>query len=168
MMALAGAAADAIADEREGTAPTGLRTLVVQRLSQPLRFLMVGGCGLMTDVGFFSVIYAWGAHPLVARAFSLALATLITWRLNRHFTFARSGRHQADEAIRYAAVAAMAQGTGYLIFAVLALTILSRVPQIAIVVGAAAVTLISYNGQRLIAFLPHKARPNSRIEGRPS
>ena len=167
-MALADVAADANADEREPAAFDGLHTYI-QRLPRPVRFLMVGGCGLVTDIGFFSLIYAFGGHPLIARAFSLALATLVTWRLNRHFTFACSGRHQADEALRYTAVAATAQGIGYVIFAILVLTVLARVPQVAIVIGAVAVTLISYNGQRLIAFLPHKALPNTgRVEVRPS
>src|SRR4051794_30417483 len=122
------------------------------RLPRPFRFLMVGGFGLITDIGLFTLLFAGGMHALVARPFSLALATLVTWRLNRDLTFAESGRHQADEAARYAFVAAVAQGIGYLIFAVLALTVFSKIPQIAIVIGAATVTLISYNGQRLIAF----------------
>jgi len=126
-------------------------------LPRPFRFLMVGGFGLITDIGFFTLLFAFGMHALIARAFSLALATVVTWRLNRHLTFTESGRHQADEAARYALVAAIAQGIGYLIFAVLALTVFSNIPQIAIVIGAVTVTLISYNCQRLIAFAPRKA-----------
>ena len=129
----------------------------VARLPRPVRFLMVGGCGLVTDVGFFTLLFAYGMHPLIARAFSLGLATVVTWRLNRDLTFNDSGRHQADEAVRYALVAGVAQGLGYAIFAILALTVFSKIPQIAIVIGAVAVTFISYNGQRLIAFAPRKA-----------
>jgi putative flippase GtrA len=127
-------------------------------LPRPVRFVIVGSCGLLTDLGFFTLLFACGMHPLIARVFSLALATLMTWRLNRHLTFTHSGRHQADEAIRYVAVTAIAQGIGYAIFAVLALTSLSRIPQLAIVIGAAAVTAISYNGHRLMAFMPRKTR----------
>lgn len=133
-------------------------------LPRPVRFLIVGTCGLLCDVGFFSILFAFGLNPLIARAFSLGLATLATWRLNRHVTFARSGRHQADEAVRYALVAATAQGTGYAIFAALALTVFAWLPQIAILIGAAAVTLISYNGQRLVAFMPQKVRAAHKAE----
>ena len=138
---------------------------VLEWLPRPIRFLMVGTCGLVSDVGFFTILFAFGLNPLIARAFSLGFATVVTWRLNRHFTFAQSGRHQADEAMRYALVAAAAQGIGYLIFAALALTVFSRLPQIAIVIGAVSVALISYNGQRLIAFMPrsaHAAHPAER------
>ncbi len=127
---------------------------------------MVGGFGLITDVGFFTLLFASGMHALIARAFSLGLATLVTWRLNRHLTFAESGRHQANEAARYVLVAAIAQGLGYLIFAVLALMVFSQIPQIAIVIGATTVTLISYNGQRLIAFAPG-TRPRSLAPASP-
>jgi putative flippase GtrA len=131
------------------------------RLPRPVRFLMVGGCGLITDIGFFTLLFAYGIHPLIARAFSLGLATIVTWRLNRDLTFTGSGRHQADEAARYALVAAVAQGLGYVIFAALALTVFSKIPQIAILIGAVAVTFISYNGQRLIAFAPREASAHS-------
>jgi putative flippase GtrA len=142
--------------------PDRLRQATAQ-LPRPLRFLAVGGFGLITDIGFFTLFFAFGAHALIARAFSLGLATVVTWRLNRHLTFGESGRRPAEEAARYALVAAVAQGIGYAIFAVLALTVFSKIPQIAIVIGAVAVTLISYNGQRLIAFAPRKALAPSGI-----
>src|ERR1700685_943116 len=78
-------------------------------LPRPLRFLGVGGLGLITDLAVFTLIIAHTPHPLLARLVSLAIATLVTWRLNRALTFDRSGRHSADEAMRYAAVAASAQ-----------------------------------------------------------
>jgi putative flippase GtrA len=146
--------------ERERQVDSDALRVLLAPLPRPVRFLIVGSCGLLTDVGFFTLLFACGMHPLIARMFSLALATLVTWRLNRHLTFTQSGRHQADEAMRYVAVTGIAQGIGYAIFAVLALTSLSRIPQLAIVIGAAAVTAISYNGHRLIAFMPRHSRCN--------
>jgi putative flippase GtrA len=149
----------------ERQAQTDALRALLAPLPRPVRFLIVGSCGLLTDVGFFTLLFAYGMHPLIARVFSLALATLVTWRLNRHLTFTHSGRHQADEAMRYAAVSATAQGIGYAIFAVLALTSLSSIPQLAIMIGAAAVTAISYNGHRLIAFMPRTARAEDLKQG---
>ena len=63
-------------------------------------------------------------HPLLARLVSLALATLVTWRLNRALTFDRSGRRTGEEAMRYAAVAASAQAVSYAVFAALVVTAL--------------------------------------------
>ena len=83
----------------------------------------------------------------------------MTWRLNRALTFDRSGRRPADEAMRYAAVAASAQAVSYAVFAVLVVTVLAAMPQLAVIVGAAAGALVSYTGQALFAFRPRTPSP---------
>lgn len=124
-------------------------------LPRPLRFLAVGGVGLLTDMSVFTAIPVHGEHPLAVRLVSLAVATLVTWRLNRALTFDASHRRQEDEALRYLAVTLLAQGTSYGVFALLVLTVLGGIPQIALVIGAAVAAVASYNGHRLFAFAPH-------------
>ena len=140
------------------SAPHGWRALMA-KLPRPLRFLGVGGLGLAFDIVLFTLMYMQGVPALAAGFLAQVAATVLTWRLNRAFTFDRSGRHQGEEAVRYAAVTAVAQGTSYAVFAVLALTLLAAFPQGAIVVGAAVGALISYNGHRLFAFAPRKSSP---------
>lgn len=123
-----------------------------ERLPRTLRFLGVGGLGLISDLGTFSLIFAHMPSPLPARVLSLAAATLVTWRLNRALTFDRSGRTQSEEAMRYVFVTLVAQGTSYAIFALLVLTRLSLHPQLALLAGAACGAVLSYNGHRLFAF----------------
>jgi len=125
-------------------------------LPRPLRFLGVGGLGLITDLAVFTFILGHGLGPLPARAVSLAVATLVTWRLNRALTFDRSGRRPSAEAIRYAAVAATAQAVSYAVFAILVVTLFAAKPQLALLAGAAAGALFSYKGQALFAFRPEK------------
>jgi putative flippase GtrA len=129
---------------------------LIARLPRPLRFIGVGGLGLITDLGIFSLLAAQGFDPLLVRLISLPCATIVTWRLNRAFTFDRTGRHQGQEAARYAIVTATAQGTSYLVFATLVLTVLGWLPQAALLAGAAVGALVSYNGHRLFAFAPRK------------
>ena len=129
---------------------------LVEVLPRPLRFLGVGGLGLVTDLAVFTLVIDQGLNPLAARLVSLAAATLVTWRLNRALTFDRSGRHAADEAMRYAAVAAFAQAISYTAFAVLVLTVLAALPQLAVLIGAGAGALVSYFGQALFAFRPRR------------
>src|SRR5262245_13081574 len=81
---------------------------LIEWLPRPLRFLGVGSLGLLTDLSVFTIIHMHGVHPLLARAVSLAVATMVTWRLNRALTFDRSGRHPGEEALRYAIVTAAA------------------------------------------------------------
>jgi putative flippase GtrA len=135
---------------------------LAERLPRPLRFIVVGGIGLVTDLCVFTLIVAYVPSPLVVRLVSLAVATIVTWRLNRALTFARSHRAQHEEAMRYAIVTAVAQGTSYAIFAVLVLTVLGWLPQAALLCGAAIGAFVSYNGHRLFAFAP-KSIPSSEI-----
>src|SRR5262245_30541788 len=73
--------------------PSRFRALVT-RFPRPLRFLGVGGLGLASDIALFTILAWQGLHPLTAGFLALAAATVLTWRLNRAFTFDRSGRHQ--------------------------------------------------------------------------
>jgi putative flippase GtrA len=123
-------------------------------LPQPLRFVAVGSLGLATNIAVFTIVWMLGVPSLTAGLLALVTAKILTWRLNRAFTFDRTGRPQREEAMRYAVVTAVAQGTSYAVFVVLALTVLVRLPQAAIVAGAAVGALISYNGHRLFAFAP--------------
>lgn len=121
---------------------------------RPLRFIAVGGLGLFADLAVFTAIPMHAKHPLVARLASIACATALTWRLNRALTFDATGRRQRDEALRYAAVTAVAQGSSFAIFSLLVLTLLAFFPQGALIVGAAIGAVISYAGHALIAFAP--------------
>lgn len=125
-------------------------------LPRPLRFLGVGGLGLITDLAVFTAIIGHGVPPLAARLVSLAVATLVTWRLNRALTFDRSGRRPTDEAMRYTAVAAAAQAVSYAVFAALVVTVFRAIPQLAVLCGAATGAVVSYSGQILFAFRPHR------------
>jgi putative flippase GtrA len=127
------------------------------KLPRPFRFLMVGGTGLVFDIALFTILFLCGVHTLIAGFLALVAATVLTWRLNRAFTFDRSGRSQGEEAFRYAIVTAVAQGTSYAVFVGLVLTVLAPLPQAAIIAGAAVGAIISYNGHRLFAFAPSKA-----------
>ena len=144
-------------DMRVSARPDPLRMLA-EYLPRPLRFLAVGGLGLTTDICVFTILIGYAPRPLLMRLFSLAAATLVTWRLNRALTFDQSGRRQRDEALRYATVTAVAQGTSYAVFAALVLTVFGWLPQAALVIGAAASAVIAYNGHRLFAFAPRAVR----------
>jgi putative flippase GtrA len=134
---------------------------VAARIPRPLRFLAVGAIGLTADLALFTGLLTHGLHPLLAGFLALAGATVLTWRLNRVFTFDRSGRAQREEALRYAAVTMVAQSASYGAFAVLVSTACTALPQGAVVIGAAAGALISYNDHRLFAFAPLAACPST-------
>jgi putative flippase GtrA len=127
---------------------------LLQRVPRPIRFILVGVLGLVTDLSVFTIFTTHGVHPLLARLGSLAVATIVTWRLNRALTFDETARPQAAEAMRYGIVTLLAQATSYAVFSALVLSIAERLPQAAVIVGAAVGTAISYRGHRLFAFAP--------------
>lgn len=137
--------------------PMGLADLarrLAAWLPRPLRFLGVGAVGLAVDLSVFTLVPFHLDHPLAVRILSLAVATLVTWQLNRALTFDATGRRPHAEALRYLVVTAVAQGTSYAVFAVLVLTVLGAVPQAATILGAAIAAAVSYTGHRLYAFAP--------------
>src|SRR5437870_843493 len=129
----------------------GLQSIAM-RIPRPLRFLAVGALGLTANLALFTLLLSKGLHPLLAGLLALAGATVLTWRLNRAFTFDRSARAQHEEALRYMPVTAVSQSASYGVFAVLVSTLCVALPQAAVVIGAAAGALVSYNGHRLFAF----------------
>ena len=68
--------------------------------------------------------------------------------------------------MRYAIVTAVAQGTSYALFAAIVLLVSARLPQIALLAGAAVGAAVSYNGHRLFAFAPARTRATAP-EGAP-
>lgn len=131
---------------------------LAKMLPRPLRFLAVGAIGLATDFCVFTALMGYAPRPLLVRLVSLAIATVVTWRLNRALTFDPSGRRQSNEAMRYVTVTVAAQGMSYAVFAALVLTVLSRLPQAALLIGAATAAIFSYNGHRLFAFAPQRTK----------
>lgn len=119
------------------------------------RFLMVGCAGLALDAGLFSWLASEGLAEPLARAVSLGAATLLTWRLNRRFTFGDSRRVQPSEGGWYGAVALGAQGLSYLVFLGLREAAPGLPALSALLVGAVVATAFSYSGQRFLTFRGH-------------
>jgi len=71
-------------------------------LKQFQRFLLVGVLGFIVD---FSVLYlavnAAGLGPLGGRLLSFVVAASVTWKANRHFTFAAVQEQAARQWMRY-------------------------------------------------------------------
>lgn len=139
----------------------------VFRIPAPIRFLSVGGIGLLTDLCAFTLINTFVRQIFVSRALSLLIATVVTWRVNRVVTFAGSGRRFHDEIGRYLTVTLVAQGISYATFSLLILTHAIAQPQIALVLGAAVAAIFSYNGHRLFSFAPRNGGLDSASRTHP-
>ena len=69
---------------------------------QFLRFAAVGTLGFVVDAGCLYLALAFGFGYYSGRVFSFLAAVLVTWQINRRFTFAvRAGEPLHVEGLRY-------------------------------------------------------------------
>ena len=121
-------------------------------LSQFGRFAIVGGLGFVIDSCFTLALIHRGIDPYTARILSIALAMMVTWRLNRALTFETRGSDQASEGIRYFTVAIIAAVLNYAIYAGLLISIPALPPLLAIIIAIGSVTMLSFVGYRHLVF----------------
>ena len=132
-------------------------------------FLSVGVTGLavhMALVGVLTHLFLLTSRaPMASQAgwarslawwIALAVATFITWRLNRRFTFATAGKASGAEVRRYVLVTLVAQGISFSVFKLVGAFLPWFPPSLAVLPGAVVATLFSYTGQRFFTF----AAPN--------
>ena len=158
--------------------PTPARWVLERAPKGLAAFLSVGVTGLavhMALVGLLSHLFAVGLgagavavgvgrepafsfNPSQSLAWwsSLAVATFVTWRLNRRFTFISAGRASGSEIRRYILVTLVAQGISFSVFTLVGAFAARFPPSLAVLPGAMVATLFSYTGQRFFTF----AAPN--------
>ncbi len=147
-----------------------LETDIVSKLLETrfFRFLVVGTIGFSVDAILLLALDALGGGPYFSRAVSFPTAMLVTWLLNRSWTF--SG-HQSDdrtkELARYVTVnclAAVANIGAYTI-AIETVPLLRNYLIIPLGLGAIAGLFVNYTGMKLFVFAQH--RSEIRTTGKP-
>ncbi|GCE77673.1 GtrA family protein [Cellulomonas biazotea] len=128
------------------------------------RFLSVGAVAFVVDLGVFNLLRFGPGEllehkPITAKVISLALATVVSWLGNRHWTFAahRTTRH-GRELVVYAAInlvgAVMPVATLAFSHYVLA-QVSPLADNVATVVGIALGTVVRYVGYKRWVFTGH-------------
>lgn len=123
-----------------------------------LRYVLVGGLNtLLGLVMIYMAMWAFGFTDLVANLFGYSFALLVSYALNKRWTFRHKGAH-FPALLRFALVMAIA----YLGNVVTLLTLVSVGFDRYLAQAAAVVpyTLIGYMGSRFLAFGSGTARAN--------
>lgn len=138
--------------------PSGLDSLraAAERLVRALRVLGLSGLVLFTDLAVFTLLFSHNTNPFAARAIAMVATTFLIWRLDRALPFGPTGNRPGDDAMRYVVVKMAAQGTSYATFTLLALTVCTLVPEVALIAGAGLGAIVAYGGHRSVAFAPRK------------
>lgn len=136
----------------------------LERLNLPIPrslvlFVAVGLAGLGVHTAVFSLCFHAGwLDKSESWLAALTIATVVTWSLNRAFTFAPTGRRSGVEILRYTLVTLVSQGVSYGVFMGASGLLPQFPPQVALLIGAAVATAFSYSGQRFFTFAPYQQR----------
>ena len=128
-------------------------------MKQFQRFLAVGALGFIVD---FSVLYlavnAAGLGPLAGRLVSFIVAATVTWKANRHFTFASTDAvvpgAAARQWLRYLSTTAIGGAINIGVYQLwLAMTNHSNVNLfLAVVAGSAVALMVNFTLSKYVVF----------------
>jgi putative flippase GtrA len=130
-----------------------------------VRFAVVGVAGFVVDAGVLTLLVSLaGWNVYAARCVSFGFAVLVTWLINRRWTFANRSMPGASAAgaeyARYLVVQVIGALANLGVFvAMLALQpALIRYPVVPLAIGAVAGLLVNYFGARAWVFVHRVAR----------
>lgn len=118
-----------------------------------LLFALVGGAGFLVDAGVLALLlHVSPLGPFSARIVAIAAAMLVTFWLNRTFTFGRSDRGLAVEGTRYGGVGVSAALLNYAVYSVILLVFPAVWPVLAVAIASLAAMVWSFLGYSRFVF----------------
>ncbi len=124
-------------------------------VGQIMRFGVVGAVGFVVDGGALWIFLSAGLNPYIARALSFPAAVVVTWGLNRVWTFASAGRPgKRRQFNRYLAVQLVGVATNYCVYTSVIRTFGTGAQMIVIafMAGSLVGMFLNFWGARQIAF----------------
>ncbi|MBV8740783.1 MAG: GtrA family protein [Sinobacteraceae bacterium] len=121
-----------------------------------IRFAAVGVIGFLVDAGVLTLLSrGWGMNLYLARCFSFGTASLVTFLLNRRFTFTGARQQSAvKEYLRYMTVQSVGSLTNLAVFMVMVglFPQFATTPVIPLAFGSAAGLIVNFAGSRFWVF----------------
>lgn len=123
-------------------------------ITQILRFGAVGAVGFVVDGGLLWLFLSFDMSPYVARALSFPMAVMVTWALNRNWTFRTTRRRNEGQFRRYFGVQVAGVLTNYAIYSLIIgfFGSASMTVFVAFIVGSFIGSCLNFVGARFIAF----------------
>ncbi|MGD9945587.1 MAG: GtrA family protein [Burkholderiaceae bacterium] len=115
-------------------------------------FLVVGSIGFTVDFALLAALLAAGLRPTVARVPSVAVALVVTWLLNRRFSFQAAGAPSVSEFLAYLSVAGVSALLNYAIYA--GLVVLGLGPLLALALATGVTLVLNFLGFSKLVFRP--------------
>jgi putative flippase GtrA len=119
-------------------------------------FVLAGGAAFCVDaLGLVLLTDVVGVSPYVARLFSILLAMVVSWQINRRVTFGVASPATFSEFRRFAAVSWIAQAVNYAAFTGILLMRPDVWPVAALAAASLFAMFVSYAGFRFGVFHKH-------------
>lgn len=129
--------------------------MIMGRCKQIIRFGVVGGIGFVVDGGLLLILTAASIDAFLARAVSFPLAVIVTWMLNRTWTFSSAEKAlRVRQFGRYMSVQILGFLTNYCIYAVLIVVFGENQIMIsaAFALGSFCGAFVNFSGMRWFVF----------------
>ena len=124
-------------------------------LGQIVRFGAVGGVGFVVDGGLLWLLIGNAVDPYLARALSFPIAVLVTWALNRNWTFrATRDASKRGQLTRYFGVQIVGTMSNYVIYSLIISLFGTDGTTVflAFACGSFVGSFINFFGARMLAF----------------
>lgn len=130
-----------------------------------IRFCVIGMIGFVVDaLVLFFVVHVSGINPLGARLISFAVAVLVTFELNRRWTFAsQGGGTYWSQIAGYVGVQSVGFSCNLGVYTAMYLLLrpASGALFVALCVASAVALFVNYMGAAAVVFRKREARPRS-------
>lgn len=118
-------------------------------------FLVAGSAGFCADIAIVWLLTRQGVNALVAQAFAFSCAVVVTWLINRRYTFRAHARQNVfAEFIHYLGaniVGAIVTNGLYAVLVLNSAIFLAR-PELAVVIGAVAGLVFNFISMKWFVF----------------
>lgn len=126
-----------------------------EKIIRVAKFGIVGVLGFITDAGFFFLLKIW-VNIYTAKLFSFMVAVIVTWLINRFFTFKYVDKNKKIhvEFLLYLLVSILGGGINYMAFyfSVNFSSTILKFPIIGVAFGSLCGMVFNYTSTRLFVF----------------
>ena len=133
-----------------------MKNLAANSITRELFYFTIAGTsGFIADAGIVWLITSRGLGPIKAQAIAFSMAVLITWGINRTFTFRSSLKKKiSTELMQYIAANSIGAVVNNAIYALLVMrfSLFAAVPVLAVAAGSIAGLGFNFTSSKMIIF----------------